>query len=83
MTGGTVDIWTVDLDLPPDSVCELLNALSGEERVLIVLVEALGDRPGAVVLPGPEGAARMDEEDFDARVAAPKEQQPGAALRHR
>lgn len=33
MTGGTVHVWTVDLDLPPDSVCELLNALSGEERV--------------------------------------------------
>ena len=33
MTTGTVHLWTVSLDAGPDSVCLLLNTLSGDERV--------------------------------------------------
>jgi 4'-phosphopantetheinyl transferase len=33
MTKGTVHVWTVGLDAESDRVCQLLDSLSGEERI--------------------------------------------------
>jgi hypothetical protein len=52
------------------------------ERILARLELALGDRPGAGILLGPERAAGMDEEHFRRGAALAIYQQAGALLGH-
>src|SRR6266542_5639192 len=54
----------------------------GRQRVLALVVLTLGNRPDALVLPGPERAAGMDEQDLDVLSAATVQQDPGAPLGH-
>ena len=51
------------------------------ERLLAGLDLALGDRPGAIVLPRPERPARMDEQHLDPVAAAAVEEEARALLR--
>jgi hypothetical protein len=55
-------------------------AAGGGEGVFVAFVLAFGDGPG--VFFGPEGAAGMDEEDFDAVLGAAKEEDSGGTFVH-
>src|SRR5262249_20580090 len=54
----------------------------GRERVLALVIKALRDRPGAVVLPGPERPAHMHQQHLGGATTVTKHQKAGAALRH-
>src|SRR5262245_41239675 len=49
---------------------------------LVLVVLALGDRPGAEVALGPEGSARMNEQDFRAGRRPAEQQDAGASGGH-
>jgi hypothetical protein len=57
-------------------------SLGGLEGVLIFGVFAFGERPRAVVLPGPKGTAGVDEEELDVSGSAEQEE-AGTEFRHR
>src|SRR5262245_31196614 len=52
------------------------------ERILRFGIFPLRDRPGAEVLPGPERAARMHQQELEALRAPPIHQNAGAPLWH-
>src|SRR6266545_1087972 len=70
--------------LVPEPVAGLLLqfAQRGLQRVVALVVLALGDRPGAQVLLGPERATRVDQEHLDVVPTAPVQQDAGAHLGH-
>ena len=51
-------------------------------RVLVVVVLTLGDRPGAVVLLGPERPTRVHQQDLDPVRSRPVQEKPGAPRDH-
>src|SRR5262249_31392259 len=57
-------------------------ALRPCQRVFALQIFPFRDRPGAVVLLGPEWTARMHEQNFDVVAAPPEHQEAGAALGH-
>src|ERR1700722_9685056 len=56
-------------------------ALGGYEGVLVFGVFAFGERPCAIVFPGPKGTAGVDEEDLKVSGSAEQEE-AGASFRH-
>ena len=56
--------------------------LGGGERVLTRIEQALGDRPGGIVLLRPIGSAGVDKEDLYAGSCSPIRQYSGAVLGH-
>lgn len=56
-------------------------SLGGLEGVFVLGVFAFGERPRAVVFPGPKGTAGVDEEELDVRGSSEKEE-AGAELGH-
>src|SRR5262249_54958323 len=57
-------------------------ALSGGEWIFVALKDSLRDRPGAVVLLGPERPARMHQQELGLRRATAEHQNACAVLRH-
>jgi len=57
-------------------------AAGGVERMFVVVIFALGNRPCALVFLRPERAAGMDKEDFDCFVEGPEHQETCALFRH-
>ena len=55
-------------------------ATSGRDRFLVRSEFALGQRPGMVVFPGPEGPARMNQQDLGVGVPVAVKQKAGAAF---
>ena len=61
----------------------LLELAQGDgQRLLALLDLALGDRPGALVLGGPERPAHVRDQHLQAAAGPPVEQQAGAAPGH-
>jgi len=52
------------------------------ERILALVIFALGNGPGAIVLPRPERTTRMDQQKTELEPASAKQQDACAALPH-
>src|SRR5439155_14697736 len=72
-------------ELAADRLSRFLGefATCGIESIFRVAELALGDRPGALVLLGPEGSAGMDEENLQPGRAPPVNEDARAVRRHR
>src|SRR4051812_3052469 len=81
LAAGLAQLTQVERPAGRDVAAGLLRELAPGRRegVLVGVVLALDDRPGAVVLARPEGAAHVAEEHLQPRAAHAIEHDPGAA----